>query len=364
MSSETVAVKQGQTWQHVKRGTTYEVIGIAELQAGQLQAEHAELVIYRGEDGKLWARNSGEFTDGRFTRQQAEATRGGEVFGYWVEQRLAEPAFLRKPAYIPEPDENRTVTPLYAATRLAVPTGVGREVVAEALWKRACVGREGYCSTDLQDAAKWAIGEALRLAEQVARSAELPDHFQWSEGNREKFYFGRDSAADAIALLSHAEAGGVEGWKLVPVELTPEMVTAWEGAEPEGGWAGMPRLGDEEANQRLAQAEWSAMLAAVPASPTEAPGSEGAGWRTMDSAPEDALIDLWSIYNNGGTETGERLVSCRWRNESVTYDEGWHDCFGNKIEWTGDDGCSRRVTHWMPLPAAPTRLALNEQEGE
>ena len=73
MSSETVAVKQGQTWQHVKRGTTYEVIGVAELQAGQLQAEHAELVIYRGEDGKLWARNSGEFTDGRFTRQQAEA---------------------------------------------------------------------------------------------------------------------------------------------------------------------------------------------------------------------------------------------------------------------------------------------------
>ncbi|GAA3266074.1 hypothetical protein GCM10020258_46170 [Sphingomonas yabuuchiae] len=50
----------------MKRGTVYQVIGTAELQAGQPQLEHAELVIYRGEDGKLWARNSGEFHDGRF----------------------------------------------------------------------------------------------------------------------------------------------------------------------------------------------------------------------------------------------------------------------------------------------------------
>lgn len=36
-----------------------------------------------------------------------------EPFGYWVEQKHAEPALLRKPAYIPEPSELRTVTPLY-----------------------------------------------------------------------------------------------------------------------------------------------------------------------------------------------------------------------------------------------------------
>ena len=60
------AVSEGQRWQHVKRGTEYEIVGIAELQAGQPQCEHAALAIYRGEDGKLWARNTGEFTDGRF----------------------------------------------------------------------------------------------------------------------------------------------------------------------------------------------------------------------------------------------------------------------------------------------------------
>jgi hypothetical protein len=39
-----------------------------------------------------------------------------EPFGYWIEQKYAEPVLLRKPAYIPEPSELRTVTPLYAAT--------------------------------------------------------------------------------------------------------------------------------------------------------------------------------------------------------------------------------------------------------
>jgi len=37
-----------------------------------------------------------------------------EPFGYWVEQKYADPVLLRKPAYIPEPSDLRTVTPLYA----------------------------------------------------------------------------------------------------------------------------------------------------------------------------------------------------------------------------------------------------------
>lgn len=41
---------------------------------------------------------------------------GGEPFGYWVEQKHADPVLLRKPAYIPEPSELRTVTPLFAAS--------------------------------------------------------------------------------------------------------------------------------------------------------------------------------------------------------------------------------------------------------
>lgn len=54
-------------YRHKKRGTVYEVIGEAELQcATHDPSEGDELVIYRGDDGKLWARMRDEFHDGRF----------------------------------------------------------------------------------------------------------------------------------------------------------------------------------------------------------------------------------------------------------------------------------------------------------
>src|SRR5579875_2303715 len=61
-------------WRHKKRGTTYTEIGRASLQtATGSVSEPATLVIYRGEDGKLWAREEGEFEDGRFERAQPKA---------------------------------------------------------------------------------------------------------------------------------------------------------------------------------------------------------------------------------------------------------------------------------------------------
>ena len=54
-------------YRHKKRGTVYEVIGSAELQvAGLAPDEGDHLAVYRGEDGKLWARPYDEFHDGRF----------------------------------------------------------------------------------------------------------------------------------------------------------------------------------------------------------------------------------------------------------------------------------------------------------
>ena len=67
-TSPTTDIQPGQHWQHVKRGTAYEVLGVAELQNGNVKGlrEGARLAVYRGDDGKLWAREEGEFTDGRF----------------------------------------------------------------------------------------------------------------------------------------------------------------------------------------------------------------------------------------------------------------------------------------------------------
>ena len=53
--------------QHVKRGTTYTVVGEAKLQSSGSIAEGAMLTVYRDvNSGALWARPTDEFRDGRF----------------------------------------------------------------------------------------------------------------------------------------------------------------------------------------------------------------------------------------------------------------------------------------------------------
>lgn len=59
-------VEDGARWRHVKRGTFYTEIGRAELQMAADVVDGSELVIYRGNDGKWWARQEDEFYDGRF----------------------------------------------------------------------------------------------------------------------------------------------------------------------------------------------------------------------------------------------------------------------------------------------------------
>lgn len=52
---------------HLKRGTEYEVLGVAELQVANAPVmEGSKLAVYRGDDGRLWTRELGEFRDGRF----------------------------------------------------------------------------------------------------------------------------------------------------------------------------------------------------------------------------------------------------------------------------------------------------------
>lgn len=56
-------------WRHKKRGTIYQEIGTASLQASSGPIEEGvELVVYLSNDGKLYARPKDEFLDGRFER--------------------------------------------------------------------------------------------------------------------------------------------------------------------------------------------------------------------------------------------------------------------------------------------------------
>jgi hypothetical protein len=60
MSDAPIKVK------HIKRGTEYTVLGRAEVQSEFPINEGDILTVYQGADGKLWARPTGEFDDGRF----------------------------------------------------------------------------------------------------------------------------------------------------------------------------------------------------------------------------------------------------------------------------------------------------------
>lgn len=63
----------GDFWQHVKRGSLYEVVGLAMGQGEGIEMVH--LVVYReyASDGCLWVRPLAEFMDGRFVRKATRA---------------------------------------------------------------------------------------------------------------------------------------------------------------------------------------------------------------------------------------------------------------------------------------------------
>lgn len=53
--------------QHIKRGSSYTVVGRGKVQTDTPLADYAEVVVYRGDDGQVWVRPVSEFEDGRFT---------------------------------------------------------------------------------------------------------------------------------------------------------------------------------------------------------------------------------------------------------------------------------------------------------
>lgn len=67
----TADINPNDSWRHDKGGI-YTVIGFAKLQTNLPIDDMTSLVIYRAEDGTLWARPRTEFLDGRFKRLTEE----------------------------------------------------------------------------------------------------------------------------------------------------------------------------------------------------------------------------------------------------------------------------------------------------
>ena len=147
------------------------------------------------------------------------------------------------------------------------------------------------------------------------------------------------------------QQGVPEGWKLVPVEPTEEMVSAAEEAH-------MP-FGDMDIALRMA------MLAAAPAP---------AGWVPVtERLPESERTVLAYYLNSHGK--GRRIraeyIAAKtkgaddgWDSDSpADYDEatdqyywpaGWYEVIDNWDDLTHMAIHEGDVTHWMPLPAAPS----------
>ena len=65
--SDALAMPATERVQHVKRGSTYRVIGRGKVQTDTPLSDYAEVVIYQGEaDDLFWVRPVSEFEDGRF----------------------------------------------------------------------------------------------------------------------------------------------------------------------------------------------------------------------------------------------------------------------------------------------------------
>lgn len=61
------AMSDGPRWRHKKRGTTYIVVGQAQVQADEPLTDYEIVTVYRCEQtGDLWVRRISEFMDGRF----------------------------------------------------------------------------------------------------------------------------------------------------------------------------------------------------------------------------------------------------------------------------------------------------------
>lgn len=90
------------------------------------------------------------------------------------------------------------------------------------------------------------------------------------------------------------------------------------------------------------------------------------GWMPIDTAPKDGSMFLcwvdaerWSALDGEGSGIAHdvsQIDLCRWSSVAESPNEGYFDNASGQV---GDD---QGVTHWMPLPAAPTALAQTKEQ--
>ena len=136
-----------------------------------------------------------------------------------------------------------------------------------------------------------------------------------------------------------------DGFRLVPVEPTAEMVRCGEDALRKSG-SGLSQLDGRKAADRI----YRAMLAASPA-----PAVDNAGWRPIETAPKEGteILLFTSHMRDDFCDAFDAVQIGYWDKGNIG--PGVHPVFHREPGWH-----LQKIgipTHWQPLPSAPSQDA-------
>lgn len=222
---------------------------------------------------------------------------------------------------------------------------------------------ENYANTEKE----LKLAEAARDASQAAleRIAAYNDTAAWKQQRQHNSYshFDEPHSVEIAHTALKAQPSlwksgdGVEqptqpdvvaGWKLVPIEPTPEMLSD----------AGVVENYDVDAGGKSDAdhiAWWKAMVAASPST------ADVAGWMPIETAPKDGTPVLLLIAETDDSNFMEdallgRTIGMYGVNGGPEVDPTWSFPGWN---WCGDEFENGRGTpiKWQPLPAAPDAVS-------
>ena len=197
--------------QHLKRGTTYEVMAYGKVQTDRPLSDYSEVVIYRGEaDGLVWVRPIDEFNDPeRFDDLTQEAATAEQVAVVKpLEWSIGEFKHLFSGRYEINTDTFQVFIYDYdmSEDNMSYLDNLAAEMTCETLEEAKAAAQADYerriLSAITARPASEVRNEALGAAEKIAATSKIVSDDDYSIGWTD----GRRSAANAIRALK----GGVE----------------------------------------------------------------------------------------------------------------------------------------------------------
>lgn len=202
------------------------------------------------------------------------------------------------------------------------------------------------------------LREAILAIGHVADYCDPHKQFAYSSG----FAAALKAAAELVASTAvQAPVREVPGWKMVPIEPTPEIVKAMaesQAVDDEGEFPSLHDLIDfsgENKTQAAIKAAYRAMISASPLPTMPVRDS----WQPIETAPKDGtdilICKAWDASGNPMCENSHALFTQR-----AAWWAGENGGNGSWIVYNSmalDPECFFEPTHWMPVPSISVAAA-------